>query len=144
MNVLAPISTIMTTELITLSPKDSLLDVKQIFEDNNIHHIPIVRYKKIVGMISKTDFLTFSHITEKDSMLEEFEKERLKNYTLEDIMSTGLAKLSSDEKINVAIEVFNRNMFHAIPIVDNDELVGLLTTYDIIRSIGLAAQASAQ
>ncbi len=59
MNVLAPVKTIMTTDLITVNPKDKITEVKKIFETNKIHHIPVVRYKEIIGMISKTDFLQF-------------------------------------------------------------------------------------
>jgi acetoin utilization protein AcuB len=59
MNVLAPIKTIMTTKLITVNPKDKLTAVKEIFDNNKIHHIPVVRYKEIVGIISKSDFLHF-------------------------------------------------------------------------------------
>ncbi|MCB0644425.1 MAG: CBS domain-containing protein, partial [Phaeodactylibacter sp.] len=55
MNLNAPVSTIMTTNLITVNPEDPIQKVNEIFEKNNIHHIPVVRYKDIVGIISKTD-----------------------------------------------------------------------------------------
>ena len=48
-------------------------------------------------------------------------------------MTTGIATLESNERINVALQLFAENLFHAIPIVDQGELVGMLTTYDIIR-----------
>ena len=59
MNTLAPVSSIMSTELITVNPKDPLIDVKNIFDQNNIHHVPVVRFKKIVGIVSKTDLMYF-------------------------------------------------------------------------------------
>lgn len=135
MNVLAPIKSIMTTHLITVNPKDKLVDVKEIFEKNNIHHLPVVRFTEIVGMISKTDFLHFirgfNH-NDEDRFVNEA---RLRAYCAEDLMTKGLAKLSPNDRINVALEVFLVNRFHAVPIVDNNELVGILTTFDIIKAL---------
>lgn len=135
MNVLAPISSIMTKNLITVTPEDKLTTIKEIFEKHNIHHIPVVRYKSIVGIVSKTDFLYFlrgfSH-NDEDKFVNDA---RLRAYRAEDIMTKGMAKLESSERINVALEVFKVNRFHAIPVVDNDELVGIITTFDIIRAL---------
>ena len=141
MNVMAPVSSIMTTKLFTVTPKDKLSDVKAIFDKNRIHHLPVVRYKTIVGIISKTDLLYFlkgaSHQDGYENMLNEA---RLHNYTADEIMTTGMAKLASKDRIAVAIEVFKENLFHAIPVVDNDELVGIITTYDIIKALSVKDQ----
>jgi len=136
MNVMAPVSSIMSTKLYTVNPKDKLSVVKEVFDTNRIHHLPVVRYKTIVGIISKTDLLYFlkgaSHADGYENMLNEA---RLHNYTAEEIMTTGMAKLSSKDRIAVAVEVFKENLFHAIPVVDNGELVGIVTTYDIISAL---------
>lgn len=135
MNTLAAISTIMTKDLITANPKDNLSAVKELFDNNKIHHIPVVRYKKIVGIISKTDVLYFVKGYSQNSYDDVINETRLKNYTAEEIMTTGIAKLSPDDKISTALKVFRENLFHAIPIVKDEELVGIITTYDIIKAL---------
>lgn len=136
MNILAPIKTIMSTHLITVNPEDKLSKVQELFDTHNIHHLPVVRYKELVGLISKTDFLHFMrgyNQSEEDRYVNEA---RLRAYKAEDIMTTGLAKLSPEDRINVALEVFLVNRFHAIPIVgEGNELVGILTTFDIIKAV---------
>ncbi len=134
MNILAPVSTIMTRDLITVNPKDSLKVVKEIFDSKRLHDIPVVRYKKIVGIISKSDVLYFMKGANPEKEKARNEK-LLEKYTAEEIMTTGMAKLESDDRINVALEVFKENLFHAIPVVDNDELTGIVTTYDIIKAL---------
>ena len=59
MDVFAPISQIMSKDLITVNEKDKLSVIKEIFGKYNIHHIPVVRFRSIVGIISKTDYLFF-------------------------------------------------------------------------------------
>ena len=135
MNILAPISTIMTTKLLTVNPEDKLEKVKEIFDTHKIHHLPVVRYKEIVGIISKSDLLFFLRGLRHGNGEEKMNTVRLQNYKAEAIMTMGIAKMSSTDRIDVALEVFKENLFHAIPIVDEDELVGIVTTYDIIKKL---------
>jgi acetoin utilization protein AcuB len=123
----------MTTNLVTVNKKDKLSAVKNIFDEKKIHHIPVVNGTKMVGIISKQDFLYFLHgFTETGKVMG---VEALESATCETIMTTGLAKLEPESRINVALEVFKENLFHALPVVDGEELVGIITTYDIISRI---------
>jgi acetoin utilization protein AcuB len=134
MNMNAPVSGIMTTELYTLTPSDPLTKVKELFEAHNIHHIPVVQLNKAVGIISKADFnkvLHGSRLTPEAAKLDDI---MLRNYTCESLMSDHLAKISPNDKIGVAAEIFLDNLIHALPVVDAEGyLVGLVTTYDVIR-----------
>ena len=131
MNILTPVSDLKTSDLVTVHPKDTLASVKEHFDTQNIHHIPVVEFKKIVGIISKTDLLYFLKGTE--TIDANFENEaKLSHYKAGDLMTTALATLEPEEPIRTALEVFKANLFHALPIVKNEELVGILTTYDLI------------
>ncbi|MCB0545093.1 MAG: CBS domain-containing protein, partial [Saprospiraceae bacterium] len=107
MNTFALVSTIMTphTALVTVNPDENLAQVKEIFDTHKFHHIPVVHFRDIVGIISKTDFMYFlggASLYDDDR----FENEsRLKRAKAKDIMTTGLAKLEPDDRINVALEV---------------------------------------
>lgn len=125
----------MTRKLIAVAPTDKLAEVKAIFDQHRIHHLPVVRYTTLVGIISKTDlhhFLRGLLTSDNDHVIEQ---SRLSYYTAEDIMTTGVATLSSGDRINVALQVFLENLFHAIPVVDDGQLVGMLTTFDIVKAL---------
>ena len=135
MNIFAPISTIMTSELITVNPEDHLKDVRDVFHKHNIHHIPVVRFKKIVGLISKTDYDHFykgvsSH--KNDALIV---NSLLESTKVHKIMTSGLAKVEPDDKIIIALDIFAQNELHALPVVDQDELVGIITPQDIIKQL---------
>ena len=57
MNVLKPVSTIMTPNPLTVQVDDRLSIVSQLFANNKIHHLPVVDKEMLVGIISKSDFL---------------------------------------------------------------------------------------
>jgi acetoin utilization protein AcuB len=136
MNVLAPVKSIMSTKLVTVAPGDKLTALKEIFDENKIHHVPVVRYKKLVGLVSKTDFLHFLrgfNRNEEDRFVNEA---RMRAYNVEDIMTKGIAKLNPGDRIDVALEIFLENRFHAIPVTDEEgDLEGILTTFDIIKAV---------
>ncbi len=136
MNLFSPVSTIMSTRLHTVSPEDNLLKIKEIFDSHRFHHVPVVEGGKIVGMISKTDFAHFSgglfHFDEDKSLPEK----SLRATHAKHVMTTHLGKIAPGDRINVAVEIFKENLFHALPVVeDNGQLVGLVTTFDVIRHL---------
>jgi CBS domain-containing protein len=135
MNLLNPVSTIMTPNPICVGENESLVAIDKLFKQHRIHHLPVIAEGKLTGIVSKSDFLFFRRgfLTDKEEKLED--EVRLNNYVAKDIMTTKLAKMEPDEKINVALEVFRENLFHAIPVVKDERIVGILTTFDIIPAI---------
>lgn len=137
MNIFAPVSSLMTDHkhLITVAPEESLAKVKEIFDAHKFHHIPVVHFREIVGIVSRSDFEFFmggaSHY-EEDKYVNEL---RLERTQVKEIMVKRLGKVSSDDRINVALEVFLINRFHALPVVDDGELVGMITPYDIMSAL---------
>lgn len=143
MNIFAPISSIMTDykHLITVDPEEPIAKVKEIFAGHKFHHIPVVHFREIVGIVSRSDFEFFmggaSHY-EEDRFVNEL---RLERTLVKDIMIKRLGKVAPDDRINVALEVFMINRFHAMPVVENDELVGILTPFDIMTALSMQVPA---
>ncbi|HMQ06826.1 MAG TPA: CBS domain-containing protein [Saprospiraceae bacterium] len=135
MNLLAPVSNIMTKDLITVSPNDPLSVVNNIFAKYKIHHIPVVQEGELAGIISQSDFLFFKRGFNPSRLVEKMEEIRLHNYAVKDIMTTKLATLDPRDKIIVALDIFLKNIFHAIPVVDSRRLVGIVTTHDVIKEL---------
>lgn len=133
----------MTRDLVTLTPSASIADAAEIFDNNRIHHIPVAIDDKLIGIISMSDYLFFKRGFLDDQSDERMEQIRMKNYEVSYIMTKGLATLEPTDRINVALEIFKENIFHAIPIVDEGRLVGLVTTYDIIKRLAVDNEAHA-
>lgn len=135
MNLLAPISTIMTTSLVTVSPDDTIKKAEELFGKMRVHHLPVESDGKLIGLVSKSDYLFFKRGFNEDAIEDKWDLFRMKTHKVKEIMTTKLAKLEPTDKINVAIEIFKENIFHAIPIVKDDRLMGIVTTLDIIKHL---------
>jgi acetoin utilization protein AcuB len=131
MDLFAPVSTLMTDHkhLVTVDPDTPLLEVKNIFEQHRFHHIPVVHFRSVVGIISKSNYEFFM------GGISMADLDKLETTPASVIMTKGLATLSPDTRINVAIEIFITNRLHALPIVQDDDLVGILTPHDILLAL---------
>ena len=132
MNLKDPISSIMSTSVKTLAPEDKLQAAKNIFDSHSLHHIPVMEGEKLVGILSKLDYLYFLKPIHPDSQEQYLNNIRLKNYTIKEVMTKRVVWVSSSDTIETALEILTENLFHAVPVLDDGKLVGILTTHDII------------
>jgi len=131
------LSKIMTTDLLTLSPTDNFKRVNDIFTTRELRHLPVIdETGKIVGIISKTDYLSMSDGLSPFRSEDERETDLnfLHSLSAKEVMGKELIKLGPEDKANLAANIFQQNLFHAIPIVgENDKLLGIVTTIDLIK-----------
>ena len=127
------VSKIMSTDVITIDFTNSLLDAERLFKKNKIRHIPVVNNHKIVGMLSMTDLLRIGFA---DSFKEEGDIVETPIYemlSIEQVMVKDPVHISVDKTIKEVAEVLSNHEFHALPVVDNGELVGIVTTTDLLN-----------
>ena len=130
-----PVSTIMTKSLHVAEIESKLMDVQEIIKEFGVRHVPVVHKNQLVGIISKTDLsrLTFSNIYEGQEEADEAVWDML---TLSQVMSHKPRVVKSDESIRHVAEILAVEEFHALPVVDasdDQKLVGIVTTTDVIR-----------
>lgn len=127
-----PISHIMTKTVVTANENDNLKNVVELLRKNAIRHIPIVRGKDVVGIISRTDInrLTFGALFEGQEGADEAILDML---TISQVMTSKPKTVSSDTIIRDLAEIFVKEDFHALPVVDNGQLKGIVTTTDVVK-----------
>jgi len=128
-----PVSEIMTSDVITLNHKDDLETAERLFKSKKIRHIPVVSGKEIIGMLSYTDLLRISFADATDESDYEVDTIVYNMFTIEQVMAKNLVSMPSNTTIKDVAELLAKNEFHALPIVDNNVLVGIVTTTDLIQ-----------
>ena len=127
---------IMTTDLITADPDETIDAVRHKLIANHIQHIPVVEGKKILGIISKGDIHRMEHhftLFQSEKALES-NRQIFSTILAAEIMTKSLVKLKDTDAATIAVDLFRENMFHALPVVnDKDQLVGMITPIDLLR-----------
>ncbi|RAJ14581.1 CBS domain-containing protein [Olleya aquimaris] len=128
-----PVSEIMTTQVITLHKTDDLEQAEQLFKQHNIRHIPVVSGEAIIGILSYTDLLRISFADAADEYALDVESIVYNMFTIEQVMAKNLVSVSSSTTIKEVAELLATKEFHALPVVDHEKLVGIVTTTDLIN-----------
>lgn len=124
---------IMKKDPITVHHGDPISKVRQIFNDNHIHHLPVVSGKELIGIISWTDLMRVSFgdaFKQNDAAVDATLDHTLK---IEDVMNANPQTLSPSNAIRDAAVALSEADFHAMPVVEGKELVGIVSTKDLIK-----------
>ncbi len=129
-----PVSTIMSTQLIILNTTDSLEKAEHLFKKHKIRHIPVIEgQNKIVGMLSLTDLLRISFADGAYEEEDDIESVVYEMFTLSQVMAKNIKSVSPQTSIKEVAELLAAREFHAVPVVDQGDLVGIVTTTDLIK-----------
>lgn len=128
-----PISSIMTKNVITLNHTDDLETAERLFKSKKIRHIPVVSGTAIIGMLSYTDLLRISFADSIGDDEDSVDTTVYNMFTIEQVMAKNLTSIESSTTIKEVAEILAKKEFHALPVVDNGELVGIVTTTDLIN-----------
>lgn len=129
----APISMIMTSPVVTLKKNDNLEKAEKLFKKHHIRHIPVVTEDIVVGMLSYTDLLRLSFADVTDNVDEDADALVYNMFTIKQVMKKNIITVSSSNSIKEVAEILATKEFHALPVVDNNKLVGIVTTTDLIK-----------
>jgi CBS domain-containing protein len=123
------ITTIMTKNVVCVSPDQFIIDVKHIYEKKKWHHhIPVTENEELVGMVSLIDFMYNIAGAGLNDDTKIYKELRVK-----DIMTQKPFYLTTSATIEDAAKVLAEGNFHAIPILENKKITGIVSTADIIK-----------
>ena len=124
----SPIKELMTTNVFTVSPDDRLVKANKIFDEKGFHHLLVVNENELVGILSKTDLLNYlwnamaaENIVKSSDIL------------IKDLMTHNPITIDCDDTIGLAADIFLSNKLHSLPVLDGEELVGVITSYDLLK-----------
>jgi predicted transcriptional regulator/ribosomal protein S27AE len=114
----------MTREIITVKPDTNLFECSKIMVRKRTRSIPIADKKKFVGFISAKDILWA--IVKKT-------KEDLSKIDVIDVSPKKIITIKPNSTIEEVIEKMRKTNFDKLPVVQKNELVGIVTAKDILN-----------
>ncbi len=143
------VSDLMTSEVITVNENHAITHVISLMEENKIGRIVVIRDNEPVGMISSEN-ISFAQVDDPETGVNveriyfvrpvaEGEENRnartISMLTAGDIMTQDLQELQPDNDASQAAELMIEKDISGLPVVNDGELVGILTKTDIIKGI---------
>jgi len=128
-----PVTKIMAADPVTVHEKQKVSDVHHLIVERKIHHVPVVSGRKLIGLISATDLLRVSwgDVNKQDPRQVDA---LLDTLGIRDVMQEDIVTLRRHDTVRRAAELLAQGEYHSLPVLDDDdELVGMVTSTDIIE-----------
>jgi acetoin utilization protein AcuB len=124
----------MTRNPITVTPETTFPQAIKAIRNNKIRHLPVVEDNKLVGLIVENDLL--SNQPSQATTLSVFEIYALLDSLLvSKMMSRPVITVEGDCPIEEAARIMVENKISCLPVVDGNNLVGIITETDIFKSL---------
>ncbi|MBC2399437.1 CBS domain-containing protein [Clostridium tetanomorphum] len=112
---------IMTKSVASLNPEDTVEHVAQLMKEHNIGSLPVCNGEKVIGMITDRDITLRSTA----------EGENVQKQTVRDIMTSNPVVISPEIDAKEASRIMSERQIRRLPVVENNNLVGVVSLGDI-------------
>jgi len=130
-----PVSKLMTKKVVVANPENKFSQIRQLFAKFNLHHLPVTeRGDKVVGIISTHDVMkAYQKLAEKGASTDDSTLDN--EIKAADLMTKNPDTIGPNTTIHEAAKKFAVNRYHALPVVENGVLKGIITSNDLIKYI---------
>lgn len=125
---------IMQKKVHAVSIDDRVVHARRIMITENVARLPVLEEKKLVGIISDIEIaLAFASLKKSFSIGRQ--KHRLDELLVKEVMRSPVVWTSPSMSIFDAAQLMLNQNIGALPLMENEKLVGMVTRTDILRSI---------
>jgi len=117
------IHALMVSNPITISAHASISEAIELMKINSIRHLPVVSEENLLE-----GFLTLADL--KQGLIPSM----LGDLNLRDLMITEPITVRPDDDVELAAQLIYKHKIGGMPVVDNGQLVGIITATDILRT----------
>ena len=128
-----PLHEIMNHQVISLDINEDLEKAEKTMKKHHIRHLPITKEGKLHGMLSLTDLQRISFASTLSESDQNVDSEIYEMFTIEQIMTHHPFSVNLYDGMLKVLVIFSEKEFHALPVVDEGNIVGIITTTDIIK-----------
>jgi CBS domain-containing membrane protein len=123
---------LMSTDLVTLTEDETLAHAQRCMARGRIRHLPVVRDRKLVGLLTHRDLLAASFSIFAD--VDQTEQRRIfVTVPVVEAMHRDVISVPPDLPVKRAAEILLENKYGCLPVVEADgTLVGIVTEADFM------------
>jgi len=122
----------MTTELMTVQETDTLLDATMFFVRSTFRHLPVLRSRELVGIITERDVKQYAPSVLSGLSAEEYNT-IMETTPISRVMTRTPLTVQPDQSVLDAAKLLYAKRLGCLPVVQNGELVGIITTTDMLK-----------
>ena len=132
---------LMTGAPITVNPDTGVFDARQIMMKERIRHLLVTENRRLVGIVTDRDIRL--NLPSQATSLSVWEVNYLlARLTVGEVMAKGVIITGPDQDVRAAARLMLEHKIGALPVLDGEHLIGILTETDILRAFARAPEAA--
>jgi CBS domain-containing protein len=131
------IKELMTKKVITAKPEETLREVILRLRTSKISGLPVVNsHNKVVGVFSESDvMMALPDILNDADAIPLIDIKELTDTSVRMVMSEPRCTISPEDDVKTAAKIMLEQYVHRLPVVENDELVGIVSLGDVLKAL---------
>lgn len=122
---------IMTTEVTSVQETDTLLDAAMIFARSTMRHLPVLKDKKVVGILTQRDLRSYAPGLLSGVTSEQYQKV-METTSIARVMTRNIHTVGPDQPVVEAVDLLYNQRIGCLPVIENEELAGIVTSTDML------------
>ena len=128
----------------TVHPSDSIRHARSILEEHRINQLPVLAGGKLIGIVTDRDLRdAFPSVLDHRRHREAKSNPSPDATTVETVMTSNVLTVQPDDSIAEAARVMRKGRIGALPVVDGERLVGIITRSDLLNALVALVEGSA-
>lgn len=123
----------MSDRLEVVGPEASLRDVLKIMNQTGYRHIPVVENSRLIGIITDRDIRLAVNSPVVEDIIFTSRESVLNELKVQDCMTPDPQCVTLDTSLRQVAEMLALSKFGAMPVVEKDRLVGLISYIDFLK-----------
>lgn len=120
----------MNKDVLTADKSTTLQDAAQNMTKLNVGCVIVTENSKPIGIITERDFVTKGAAEGRPLFTE-----------ISEVMSSPLITIKPEETVWEASEMMKEKIIHKLPVKENDKIVGIITTTDIVKIASMGSDS---
>jgi CBS domain-containing protein len=117
---MATVREIMSTDISCCTPLDNAYEAALLMKQQDVGVIPVVENGQLVGLV-----------TDRDLVVRGIAEKHPGSSKITDLMSTNIVSVSPNDSVEKAAELMAKHQIRRLPVVENGQLVGMLSLGDL-------------
>jgi CBS domain-containing protein len=129
------VSQLMTEKVVTALPKTTIFEAEKTMIAQGFRRLPIISDGKVIGIVTAMDIIRFFGTGEVFKHLKSGTITQVLNTSALEIATKEVATISPEANVGQAAKIMREKNLGALPVVQNERLVGIITERDFLKII---------
>ena len=114
-----------TNTIISVRPDQAVIEALEIMSTHNIGAVLVLQDERLVGIFSERDYARKGILKDR----------KAKSTPISEVMTGGVIVVSPKQTIDDCMQIMSERHFRHLPVLDGEQVVGILSISDIVTAI---------